>query len=34
MNKELDTLLKELQSEEVIVAYCCCGTSKTSSTSC
>ena len=28
------TLLTKLQKEKVIVAYCCCGTKKTSSTSC
>lgn len=32
--KELEALLQTLKEEEVIEAYCCCGTKKTSSTSC
>lgn len=32
--KNVEALLKELQKKKVIVAYCCCGTSRTTSTAC
>lgn len=33
-NANIEALLKKLQKDNVIVAYCCCGTKRTNSTSC
>lgn len=32
--KKLEALLKELKQKELLIAYCCCGNKKTSSTAC
>lgn len=33
-NKNVEALLKELQKKQLVIAYCCCGTKKTTSTAC
>ncbi len=34
MNKSVEEMLNILKEKQVIVAYCCCGTKRTASTSC
>jgi len=33
-NEKVKALLEKLEKEQVIVAYCCCGNKKTTSTAC
>ncbi len=33
-NQNKEALLKMLEEQKIVVAYCCCGTKRTASTSC